>query len=265
MKNSYCLFIKFKILTMLQQNLKYLRRKTGISQQILANSIGVSRTTLGDYERGRTEPDIESLIVMADYFDISIDSLLRKDLKKEDYEIIRNKDFRVLAITIDSENRENIELIGTKAEAGYLESFNDPEYLEDLPKIFFPNIPQGTYRGFEIRGDSMLPMEPGNIVICSYLENLIDIKNDKTYVVVSKSGGIVYKRLKRLDRTSEILLTSDNDVYSPYTLPLEEIAEIWEYYAHVGLSDPKEIVDQMMDEKIIDIQKKVRGIYKKMT
>ena len=247
---------------MLQQNLKYLRRKTKISQQVLANSIGVARTTLGDYERGRTEPDIESLIALADYFDVPIDALLRKDLKKEDYEIIRNKDFRVLAITIDSENRENIELVDTKAEAGYLESFNDPEYLKDLPKIFFPNIPQGTYRGFEIRGDSMLPMEPGNIVICSYLENITDIKNDRTYVVVSKSGGIVYKRVKKLDNDSEILLTSDNNVYSPYTLSLEEVAEIWEFHAYVGLFDPKQLVEQAIDDKITDIHSKVNDIYK---
>ena len=246
---------------MLSQNLKYLRRKNHISQQILADAIRMSRTSIGDYERGRTEPDISTLIGIADYFRVSLDDLLRKDLKKEDYEILRNKDFRVLAITVDKEDRENIELVDTKAEAGYIESFNDPEYIKDLPKIYFPVIPEGTYRGFEIRGDSMLPMEPGSIVICSYVESINDIKDGKTYVVVSKSGGLVYKRIRLLTKENALLLISDNDIYAPYILPSDDIAEIWQYYAHIGLSDPKQLTDQMIDERITDIQNKVKTIY----
>ncbi len=242
---------------MLSQNLKYLRKKNHISQQILADAVGMSRTSIGDYERGRTEPDISTLIEIADYFKVSLDDLLRKD-----FEIIRNKDFRILAITVDKEDRENIELVDTKAEAGYIESFNDPEYIKDLPKVYFPIIPEGTYRGFEIRGDSMLPMEPGSIVICSYVENMKDIKTGKTYVVVSKSGGLVYKRIRLLPEENALLLISDNDIYSPYILPLDDIAEIWQYYAHIGLSDPKQLTEQMIDERITDIQIKVKEIYK---
>jgi transcriptional regulator with XRE-family HTH domain len=247
---------------MLQENLKYLRKKISVSQQILANAMSVSRTTLGDYERGRTEPDIETLIAIADYFDVPIDALLRKNLKREDYEIIRNKELRILAITVDTDDNENIELVNAKAEAGYIESFNDPEYLKELPKLNFPNLPGGTYRGFEIRGDSMLPMEPGSIVICSYIENLGEIKNDKTYVVISKSGGLVYKRVQLLENDNALLLVSDNDIYSPYTLPLEEVAEIWEYYANVNLVDPKLQLEQMIDNRITDMYSKVRDMYK---
>jgi transcriptional regulator with XRE-family HTH domain len=250
---------------MLNHNLKYLRKKKGISQEQLANVLDIAKTTLGDYERGKYEPSISTLITLADYFDVSIDGLLRKDLKHEDYEIIRNKDFRVLAITVDNENNENIELVDTKAEAGYIESFNDPEYIRDLPKIYFPNIPEGTYRGFEIRGDSMLPMEPGNVVICSYVENMEEIKDGKTYVVISKSGGLVYKRIRFLKKENALLMISDNDIYSPYLLPLDDIAEIWEYYAHIGISDPKQLIEQMLDERITDIQNKVREIHLNLT
>ena len=246
---------------MLSRNLKYLRKKNHISQRILGNTIGVGRSTVGDYERGRYEPDISTMISIVDYFNISIDALLRKDLKNEDYEIVRNKELRILAITVDSDDNENIELVNAKAEAGYIESFNDPEYLKELPKLNFPNLSDGTYRGFEIRGDSMLPMEPGSVVICSYVESLSEIKNNKTYVVISKSGGLVYKRVQLLENDDNLLLVSDNDIYSPYTLPLEEVSEIWEYYAYIGLSDPKEIIDRMMDDKVMDIHSKVKEIY----
>lgn len=247
---------------MLSQNLKYLRKKNNVSQQILGDRIGVGRSTVGDYERGRYEPDISTMISIVDYFNISIDVLLRKNLKNEDYEIVRNKELRILAITVDRDDNENIELVNAKAEAGYIESFNDPEYLKELPKLNFPNLSDGTYRGFEIRGDSMLPMEPGSIVICSYVENLSEIKNNKTYVVISKSGGLVYKRVQLLENNDSLLLVSDNDIYVPYTLPLEEVAEMWEFHAYVGLLDPKQLVEQMIDDKITDIYTKVGDMYK---
>ncbi len=249
---------------MLVENLKYLRKKNQVSQQMLADAIGMSRSSIGDYEQGRAEPDISTLIAISKYFDVLIDDLLKKDLKKEDYEILRNKDFRVLAITVDNDNRENIELVDTKAEAGYIESFNDPEYIRDLPKLYFPNIPEGTYRAFEIRGDSMLPMEPGNVVICSYVENFEEIKDGKTYVIVSKSGTLVYKRVRPVLEENRLLLISDNDIYPPFTMLLEEVAEIWEFHAHISHSDPKEYLEQIIDDKIDDIQNKVKTIYKKI-
>lgn len=169
---------------MLSENLQYLRKKSKLSQKELADQLSLARTTLGDYERGKTEPNIAMLIQLADCFDVSIDALVRTNLAHREYEIIKNKDIRVLAMTVDKDNKGNIELVDTKAEAGYLESFQDPEYIRELPKINFPNIPSGTYRGFEINGDSMLPMEPGTIVVCSYIEKLKHIKNDRTYVVI---------------------------------------------------------------------------------
>lgn len=249
---------------MISKNVKYLRSKNSISQQELADALRVGRTSLGDYERGRTEPDISTLIKLSDYFSISIDDLLRKDLQKEDYEIIRNKHMRVLAITVDKDNNENIEFVESKAQAGYLENFNDPEYIRELPKIYFPIIPEGTFRGFEIRGDSMLPMEPGSIVICSYVESLSDIKDDRTYVVISREGGIVYKRLKKLNNENNILLISDNPEYKPFTMPLEEIAELWQYYASVSLSDPKLILENLFDERIDAIHRKVSEMHSRV-
>lgn len=249
---------------MLSRNLNYLRKKNRLSQQKLAEYIGVSRTSLGDYERGRTEPDISTLIRLSDHFGIRIDDLVRKDMKKEDYEIIRNKYMRVLAITVDKDNRENIELVDSKAEAGYIENFNDPEFIKELPSLYFPNMPDGTFRGFEIRGDSMIPLEPGSIVICSYVENLSDLKDGKTYIVISKSGGIVYKRIRLIEEENSILLISDNPEYGPFILPMDEIAEIWQYYASVIRSDPARAVETMIDARLDTIQKKVSEMHSRV-
>ena len=253
-----------KSVIMLPINLKYLRHKNKLSQKELAVAMKLPRTTLGDYERGKTEPSLAMLVMLADYFDVTIDQLVRTNLSHRDLEILKNNDLRILAISVDKDNQGNIELVDTKAEAGYLDSYQDPEYIRDLPKILFPNIPQGTFRGFEIKGDSMLPVEPGSIIISQYVERLADVKNDRTYIIVSKSDGLVYKRVRIDIEKQKITLISDHDVYLPYSISFDEIAEVWQYYAHLSFSDSKVTFNYMMEEKINDIQRKVSGIHEKL-
>jgi len=247
-------------MTKLASNLKYLRKKSRISQGELAEEFDIARTTMGDYERGKTEPNLEMLIRMSSKFDVAIDDLITSDLTHRELEIVRQEGLRVLAISVDRDNNENIELVDTKAEAGYLDSFNDPEYIRDLPKISFPNIPNGTFRGFEIRGDSMLPMESGSIVLCSYVENLSQIKDGKTYIVVSEDQGLVYKRVINKVNESKLILSSDNESYVPYEIAYHDVSEIWQYYAHLSFSDTKSTFNYLLEEKLSDIQKKVTEI-----
>jgi transcriptional regulator with XRE-family HTH domain len=247
---------------MIGQNIKYLRNKNHLSQQELSEKLTVPRSSLSDYERGHTQVSIDILIKLSDIFSVKIDDLLRSNLSHNDLEIIRNKDMRVLAISVDADNNSNIELVETKAEAGYLESYADPEYIRDLPKIAFPNIPSGTYRGFEIHGDSMLPIETGSIVICAYIESLQNIKSGKTYVIISKSEGVVYKRVKKNEAHNSLILISDNEAYLPYQIDYTEIAEVWQYYAHLSFSDSRHTFNYLLEEKLQDIQKKLAEVHK---
>jgi len=249
---------------MLNKNLKYLRQKNKISQQGLSDALEIPRTTLGDYERGKTEPNIAMLIRMAQYFDVNVDELVKDDLSHGDYEVLKTKVMRVLAITVDDQNEGNIELVDTKAEAGYLDSYHNPEYIRDLPKIQFPNIPHGTYRAFEIQGDSMLPVEPGSVVIASYLESFDEIKEGRSYIVISKQEGVVYKRIRKDDDNNQLILISDNEIYLPYEIDMEDVAEVWQYYAHVSFSDQKKVVPTKLEVQMQDLQKRMMEIQKSM-
>ena len=57
-------------------NLKLLRQEYGISQQRLADAIGVSQPSINKYENHNIEPEIEILKRMADYFNTSIDYIV---------------------------------------------------------------------------------------------------------------------------------------------------------------------------------------------
>lgn len=61
------------------KNLKKLRAEYGISQQQLADVIGVSQQSINKYENHNVESDIETLGAMADYFNVSIDYLVGHD------------------------------------------------------------------------------------------------------------------------------------------------------------------------------------------
>lgn len=58
------------------KNLKKLRTEAGISQRELAENIGVSQQSINKYENHNIEPDIETLIRMAEFFDTSVDYLV---------------------------------------------------------------------------------------------------------------------------------------------------------------------------------------------
>lgn len=58
------------------KNLKKLRNEKNISQLALANIIGISQQSINKYENHSIEPDISTLIAIADYFGVSIDYLV---------------------------------------------------------------------------------------------------------------------------------------------------------------------------------------------
>ena len=58
------------------KNLKALREEKGISQLQLALKLGMNQNTISRYENGQREADYQTLIMLADFFDVSIDYLI---------------------------------------------------------------------------------------------------------------------------------------------------------------------------------------------
>ena len=64
----------------LGKNLRYLRRQSAKTQSEIASLIQKCQTTIGNWENGISEPSLDELLIISNYFDISIDALLKKDL-----------------------------------------------------------------------------------------------------------------------------------------------------------------------------------------
>lgn len=222
-------------------NIRYLRELKKLSQEALADDLKITRARLGAYEEARNEPPIEMLILLSDYFHVSIDALVRADLRKTDIGAMlpAGENRRLFPIMVDSSNNDKIEVVTAKASAGYLNGYADPEYMEELPLMELPFRVNGKQRAFPVRGDSMPPLKTGDLVIGKYIESLSDISEGKTYILLTKEDGIVYKRI--CGKSGELLeLHSDNPSYSPYTVPVSDVLEIWEYSSSVRFSDSKD-------------------------
>lgn len=222
-------------------NLKFLRERKQISQTDLAKTLELSRTTLIGYEKG-VQPPFAKLIRMAEYFKISLDALIRYDLSKlsafQLSEIERGMDvditgqkLRLLTVTTDNQGNENIEMVATKAQAGYANGYGDPEFVEKLPKFQLPFLPKNrTYRCFQIKGDSMLPIPENAWVTGSFIQDWNDIKNGTPCIVITKDDGVVFKLLyNNLENGRSFQLVSSNRIYKPYSISVENVLEIWKF------------------------------------
>ena len=224
-------------------NLKYLRKKKGLTQQQFADAIGIKRSLVGAYEEDRAEPKYELLNKIATFYEFSMDEFINEEINDKWKPKLKSQgtNLRVLSISVDKDDNENIELVPVKASAGYLNGFSDPEYIRELPKfqLPLPSLKQGTFRAFEITGDSMLPIQPGSIIVGEYLDNWNDVKTGETYVIISRNEGVVYKRAgNRFKENKELKLISDNKVYDPYQIAAEDILEIWKAKAYFSSSLP---------------------------
>ncbi|MET0244153.1 MAG: LexA family transcriptional regulator [Flavitalea sp.] len=205
------------------KNLKYLRKLRGMTQEEFANKLKIKRSLLGAYEEERAEPRLDVLELISETFKLSLDELLLKDLGDTKGSYISKR----RAQKLGSGNSE-ITFVPMKAAAGYLAGFADPEFIDELNTFTLPMLAPGSYRAFEIVGDSMLPTPSGSIIVGEKVDNYEDVRSSNTYIVISRNEGIVYKRVMKNTRAkNKLTLISDNPAYQPYNVDAENIIEIW--------------------------------------
>lgn len=234
--------------TFVADNIRYLRmQKTQLSQEKIADAVGITRDRYSKYENGKVALPLEVLLAISRYYHVSIDLLLTVDLRKYKLEeMLSLPDNRILLpIKTDSKGENKIEVVPYKASMGYLMGYNDPEYIETLQTMSLPFLHNGKYRAFPVEGDSMPPYKDGTFIVGKYIENISEMKSGKTYLIMTPSG-FVFKRLEKIDKRS-ITVKSDNNFYDSYEIPFVDLREIWQYAGNFSSSE-QEIIDFGSDE-----------------
>lgn len=123
------------------QNLKTLREERSISQQALADHIGVDRTSIGKYEKHGVLPSKEVLFKIADYFGVSIDFILGYDSKhNSNYMLVSNAHRQLLNLyrNANKQAQETALIIlyrGQDSKKQKTENPHDDVTVSDLPAI----------------------------------------------------------------------------------------------------------------------------------
>jgi transcriptional regulator with XRE-family HTH domain len=223
-----------------------------LSQESLAAQLGLTRAKLAAIEAGNTKsPQPEDYLSFSEFFKISIDTLLKIDLPKlgelkiRELEAgndvyIRGGNLRVLAISVDRSNNENVEYVPVKAKAGYMAGYNDPEFIASLPRYSLPNLPaQGTFRIFPLTGDSMLPVPESSDIIAQYVPDWTAIRSDTPCIVILKGQQDFVFKMTTINVDGTIVLKSLNPAYKSYSVSADDVLEIWRFYAYTSKEFPE--------------------------
>ena len=148
--------------------------------------------------------------------------------------------FRQLTIVTDGQDDERILHVPIPAQSGYAGEVLDPDFVRSLPAYTLPDYKYkvGTHRSFDVSGDSMEPtLFEGDKVICSYLDpNHWDsaVKDNYVYVMVTRGDVLVKRVFNNLKQEKNFLIHSDNEFYEPYSVPKEDVREIWYVRAKIS-------------------------------
>lgn len=232
-------------------NTKLLRKRRGRTQEDMATTLEMTRSSLSGYENEVAQPGIEALLAIAAYFNIAVDTLLKVDLSKlkeselrqleRGYDVfVSGSTLRVLTTTVDSKNTENIELVNHKASAGYRTGFADPEYISVLPTFQMPFLSrERKYRTFQITGDSMLPIPDGSWITGEFVQNWNLIREGQAHIILTLDDGIVFKVIGKMGSGGNIRLLSLNPSYEPYDIRVKDVREIWKFVHYISAELPE--------------------------
>ena len=154
--------------------LRRLRKKQGLSQQQLANMLGITQATLSGWENEKFEIDNESLRKCSRIFNVTVDYILGND----------------------SPNCKGVKIpVLGKVQAGIpIEAI---EEIADYEEISEDMATKGNYFGLVIRGDSMQPrILDGDVIIVRQQE---DVDNGDVAVVLVNGNDATVKKIKKTE------------------------------------------------------------------
>ena len=269
----------------IHEKIKAIIDALNLNNNSFSKEIGVTSSTIDSITNGRSQPDgskkrtkpgydllnsiIKNCDVNPDYLFGSSDVMFQSEEKQiqEPLNRFTNTLRMPKVITVKEDGEENISFVGVKARAGYLNGYGDLDYIENLPSFSMPMLNNGTYRCFEVQGNSMVTtLYDGDVIFGKYVDDLRNIIDGRIYIIVSKNDGVVVKRvINRIQESGKLILKSDNTNgnYPTYTVPVEDVVEVWyaSMYASRQMPDPVDIFERMhaLEGKLIEVEELLKS------
>lgn len=143
----------------MKTRLQELRTQSKKTLQDVSDYTGINRQTLSNYERGDREPNIDTLKLLASYYEVTIDELLDFNPRKyrENIEVIKEESFySKLSTLIDSSVWKRLNVYSLDIILPVNSENNRCVDKEDIPSDWYPN--NNEYLGLKINDDSYYPI-----------------------------------------------------------------------------------------------------------
>ena len=198
------------------KNLKIIRETKRISQQEIADKIGVDRSTIGYWENGKADPTMLNVIKLAETLNVDIVTLIGGNLNFDNADFLEPKVVETIQIPV-----LGIIKAGTPIEA----QENILEYI-DIPKEWIKGGKR--FYGLKISGDSMFPKyQPNDIVIFEQNEDT-QKANGKDCAVMVNGYDATFKKFTLND--NGVILTplnqENSDGYQTTFYNIEQVLNL---------------------------------------
>ncbi|NMM47300.1 helix-turn-helix domain-containing protein [Flammeovirgaceae bacterium KN852] len=207
-----------------------------MSQADFAQIFDIARPSVGAYEEGRSEPKIETIIQIAKYFKLSIDTLLTKELTINElykFDLFKKEFNKEQVKNIKEPHKDSIlkstPLVTISDHLNYIVNYDHSDFINGLPEIQFPFNKAKKTRAFQVSGSEMeyegCGINHKDIVLCTPINKEEKLDQDKLYAIVSNED-IFVRTLKNSTRTS-LVLKPYNPAYDTISIKKTDIIEIW--------------------------------------
>ncbi len=246
------------------KNIKKIRGVKGLSQKAFAELFDLKRATLGAYEEGRSEPKIDTIIKIANYFSISIDSLLTSEITVN--ELLRFKENLTLEAEIKQKNMfASVPCITENEVSSYKEYYENPNYINDLPVLQLPINTEKNFRGYTVSNLEMTKHDKGlypkDIVVGEFVpKNVVKKLNNGVLVLALCKDELILRRLYIAN--GKLVLRADHKNIEDKLYRFEDLKELWRI-RYVFFKRLPELTDGL-EEKLLFLEQQMINLKNKM-
>lgn len=269
---------------LVNENIKVLRKRMGMTQEKFAEVLGIKRSLIGAYEEHRAVPPAENLNKISKVFGITLDQLLNYSYEREfnrrpESSIFTAPPKEETAFPIEKKpifqhtqgelpnvqpslfeqpkptyqpKSKEIKYIHANLFDKYLNEDNFERYSENLPNLALPFFTQENLRAFDAPSD--FPLE-NCILIVEKILDFSQILEGENHLLISKLHGFKYRRLYNQIHLKGVVLTSSDKANTPsLEIRASEIKEIWRPVSYISKAMP------MPEISMDSIQSKVESL-----
>ena len=246
-------------MSIIGKNIRKIRTVKKLSQASFAELFNLARPSVGAYEEGRSEPKLETVIQIASYFGISIDSLLTKELTINDLfnfnihfeENIKDATPKESKVAVDTNFIKSVLVPGEK-QLEYIVHINNRDFISALPKVLIPKYHEKSVRAFELTTDDMHDnfhgLNLGDLVFGKKMNAPYKFVNGNLYIIITKER-IIIRRVK--PQKDQLELIPDNANFNRIEIKNGEILEAWEV---IGYFSQKITAPTLVSERIMHLE-----------